>query len=302
MIDGNNIKRSWFFFLIPVVVFSNVLFGQVPLNHVPQRDIDNYGNVNAEVKNAQDILAREGRFPSSRFPSSINIVPTLKLSKESKKKLQVGKDEVAAYRDFLKQKNTGIFKLLVFPDCGKTQNDEEKKKCLLDLITISQQASSYSFRSKEYNSIQYADLSLLNGSLTTLPFMTFSFMVDLKDVPLDELSLNSEGIKYLAEYKIPEALKVANEQISAFNKVIEAGKHVYFRAMSVSENRTFAIRSSGYKTKSVFTAFVKTDDVIVVFRIIRKDSDGSVTILWKELKRQSGIKLKCPGFCFEEAN
>ena len=275
-----------------IFLFSSFLFGQVP-----RREIDRHDNEpNREVTNAQKILRREGQFPGAGFSSSAQF----KLSKESKKRLKLEENEFAAYRDFLKQKKTGIFKLLTFPVCTENQGEKEKKKCLTEFAAISQQASSYSFRAKEYNSMPFADLSLRSGYLLTAPYMAFSLMVDLGDVPLDDLAIDSEGIKYLAEYKIPEALSDANEQISAFNKSVEVGKHRYFRGMAVSENRTFAIRSSGYITKIPILRGEKTEDVLTVFRIVQKDSDGSVTILWKELKRQDGINLKCATFCYEE--
>ncbi len=35
----------------------------------------------------------------------------------------------------------------------------------------------------------------------------------------------------------------------------------------------------------------KRIDLTIAFRIVRKDEDGSITILWKELKHQNSPKL-----------
>nr|MBA3334881.1 hypothetical protein [Acidobacteriota bacterium] len=75
----------------------------------------------------------------------------------------------------------------------------------------------------------------------------------------------------------------------------------YRRGFYAVENTTYVLRSIAYDGKYFRAvegvaynefAFDKRRDVTVAFRIVRKDSDGSVTILWKEILRKNSPKIK----------
>ncbi len=228
--------------------------------------------------------------PMSRRIVISNVPNVPKLSSEAAKRLKIDKNDLAAYKDFLKKPNTGVFKLLNATSCtGKT--GEEREKCLQEARGIAYFANAYSFRVKEYQATMLSDLTMQKGNLFTTPFGAFSFMVSLGDVPLDDLTLSSAGIKYLAEYKIPETVAEADAQIKPFINGVTIDDYIYFRGFAPIENRTFALRSAGYKNDEN-PSLGKPDDVLVLFRIIRLEAGESVTILWKELRRQKGIKLK----------
>jgi hypothetical protein len=59
---------------------------------------------------------------------------------------------------------------------------------------------------------------------------------------------------------------------------------------------SFSFREGAYKedTELKFLGLAKDDrdDIIVTFRIVRKEADGNVTIVWKELNRKETPKLK----------
>lgn len=225
---------------------------------------------------------------SSRVVVSSGIMP--KLSNEAAKRHKIDKTDLADYKDFLKKPNTGIFKLLNAVVCVD-KIGKELEKCVQEAIGIGFFANAYSFRGKDYQGNVQGDLTMQKGNLFTAPYGAFSFMVSLGDVPLDDLTLNSAGIKYLAEYKIPESVAEADAQIKPFINGVTIEDYIYFRGFAPLENRTFAIRSAGYKNdENPFLG--KPDDVVVAFRIIRLEANESITILWKELRRQKGIKLK----------
>jgi hypothetical protein len=71
--------------------------------------------------------------------------------------------------------------------------------------------------------------------------------------------------------------------------------------LPVADNTTYALRSIAYQgtiMRSIQTLTYneldvdKRRDVIVVFRVVKRDADGSVTILWKELSNKNAPKLK----------
>ena len=84
---------------------------------------------------------------------------------------------------------------------------------------------------------------------------------------------------------------------------IKVGNQTYSDSVTFSQNNTYAIRVIAYKlplgrfpaTSGDVLAFYndrgKRADLIVIFRGIRQDEDGSVTILWKELSRKKARSI-----------
>jgi hypothetical protein len=56
--------------------------------------------------------------------------------------------------------------------------------------------------------------------------------------------------------------------------IFRINRLAYVRETEVSVNHTYALRSIRYDKS----------DVLVVFRVVRKEKDGSLIILWKRLK------------------
>ncbi len=83
----------------------------------------------------------------------------------------------------------------------------------------------------------------------------------------------------------------------------------YAHRVKAEENMTYALRVIAYQADKNFSDAVYKDflnpemqrlgsilvdkraDLIVGFRVVRKDSDGGLTILWKELNRKQSPKL-----------
>ena len=215
----------------------------------------------------------------------------------------------AKFKDFLRQEKTGLFRLFPFLDCEAKNLVRVDGECA-DYVSGSW---SYSFRKKDYSDATFFDLKFRDGSLISGSALSLGILAALGDVPLENVSLASDGMRFLAELKPAADQPDSEKQISGFVKGVDAGGYKYSTKIKVEENTTYGLRVVAYRmpdsVKLIFDSADKTldndfysfplnqfddrDDVTIAFRIVRKEA-GSITILWKELKRTDAPKLVFP--------
>ena len=104
----------------------------------------------------------------------------------------------------------------------------------------------------------------------------FGFMVNLGNVPVETLAAEAEALHFMASFKTPAAEPEARAAYRQFGTDGQrAGAWTYKSSLPVFTNNTYALRSINYGNS----------DVLVVFRVVRKDFDGSVVLLWKLLEK-----------------
>ena len=198
------------------------------------------------------------------------------LNEKEKLFLSPSAEDRAAFAEFLKQPKTGLIRL--FP-----------RGLYDDRLTISGGGAYYSFDRLTHEYGFGSDIELMtppNDNFVPPPiaeynFSTgfagadFGFIVTLGDVPLEKVTLEHDGVKFLATYNPPSTLPEARGEQRRSQDGILRGRHGYKREASVTVNYTYALRSIDYRES----------DVLVAFRVVRKEIDGSVVILWKMLKR-----------------
>ena len=219
---------------------------------------------------------------------------------KQKKKLQPNAADLAKYADFLSQPKTGIFRL--FPDLGCEENPnivKADKKCLEAIP----ESSFYSFREKEHTAEYLSDIRLKNNHFITDGVLTNGFLVKLGDVELDKVSLSTEALTFMQNYSAQADSAEAQKQFIQMSRGIKSGNFLYRKAFPVSENTAYALRVIAFRggIYRTFRGFPynllqgdKRIDMTVAFRVIRKNEDGSVTLLWKELDRRDAPKFQFP--------
>lgn len=232
-------------------------------------------------------------------PQSRSFFPfKAKRTKDQEKRLKPSEEDQARFSDFLKQSKTGIIRLVNDKECESNvyviRVDENCQNTIPG-------GSFYSFREKEYTTIYLSDLRLKDGLLITDGILSQNILVRLGDVPLENLSVDSVGMKYLTDF-VPEVMSSqATKQYIEIVKGIRADKYEYRKVIPALEQNTYALRIIAYHG-NVYRSFRgwffnlldgdKRIDLIVGFRIVRKEKDGNITILWKELTRKKSPKLK----------
>jgi hypothetical protein len=140
--------------------------------------------------------------------------------------------------------------------------------------------------------------------LVTDGILTQGILVALGDIGLENISLASGGLNFLAEYK-PETLsEKALKQTFQLIKGIDSDGYLYRKTLPAKENTTYALRVIAYRGSVLQTfrgmlfnmlAGDERADIIVAFRVLKKDEKtGSFTLVWRELSRKDAPKIIFP--------
>jgi hypothetical protein len=186
--------------------------------------------------------------------------------------LSTSAEDRRAYADFLALPRTGLVRLL------------PREKWDGKLSTRGGGAFySFSRRTHEYG--RGDDVELAQDELSVgFAGADFGFMLNLGDAPLETVSVETEGVGFAASFKAPTLEPEARAAYRSFGDLAgrRDGEFVYKSRLPVSLGSTYVVRSISYDDS----------DVLVAFRVLRKDSDGSVVLLWKMLEEFPKPKLE----------
>ncbi|HEX6184421.1 MAG TPA: hypothetical protein VFZ44_11115 [Pyrinomonadaceae bacterium] len=179
--------------------------------------------------------------------------------------LAVTDEDRKAHAEFLAQPDTGLVRLL------------PREKWDSKLSTRGDGAY-YSFARLTHEYGYGSDIQLSRDQLSVgFAGADFGFMVSLGDVPIENVSDETEAVQFMASFKTPEAEPEARKAHRQFadHEGHPAGRWTYRSRLPAVAGHTYALRSIGYATS----------DTLVAFHVVRKDEDGSVVLLWKMLKK-----------------
>ena len=223
-----------------------------------------------------------------------------KSKKEERENLKSNAEDLIKYADFLRQRGSGIIRLAPDRGCaGSSKVFNASADCLK--YTMPGAGASYSFRVKDYRLARLADLTFSNGGFEVTGVVTHGILTAIGDVPLENVTLQTRGVGFLADFApvtdYDRAKKVGDELVRG----IFRDGFVYRRRLRALENTTYVLRSVAYdgtipRAVEGFTYneldFDKRRDVTIAFRIVRRDTDGSVTLLWKQLAEKDAPEIK----------
>jgi hypothetical protein len=153
-------------------------------------------------------------------------------------------------------------------------------------------ASLYSFTKEKHGNglngyvdprLGWAELLLINGRfITGFNGEALGVLVALGDVPLETVTSDSEGVTGLANITPPadyfEAVSLSRRNRAGF----ALDKFRYGSSLPVSENMTYVLRSTSNKRA----------DILVGFRVVRVEENGSLAMIWRKLKAYPKPKWK----------
>ena len=180
-------------------------------------------------------------------------------------------EDRAAYKELLSQPDTGLIRLL-----PREVYESEVYKKNQKTLTMRGGGAFYSFARLTHEYGLGSDL-MLEGGYLSIPAAGagYGMMIDLGDVSLNEITKDYPAALSLAAY---EAVK-DEPQARVEQRQVQVGRILdgvtYKNRVTLKLGTTFLLRSIDYDDT----------DVLVAFRTVRKDTDGSVIIAWKLLKR-----------------
>jgi hypothetical protein len=225
-----------------------------------------------------------------------------KPNKEESKLLAAGKDDLKRYAPFLRGSDTGLTKLVMDRGCAEYANvlnvSEECRN-----YSMPGAGSSFSFRTENYRIRRLADLTYREDGFYSPGILSHSILVNVGDFPLEQITMQTNGLKFLTDFETVTEFEKAREVDKQISDGVENGGFFYSRKAEAVENTTYILRVVAYRG-SYFRAvqgfvydeldFDDRRDVTVAFRIVRRDGDESVTILWKILANQKSPAIKKP--------
>ena len=185
------------------------------------------------------------------------------------------------FAEFLELPNTGLIRM--YPP------GRRRVISVPDLATgrrpgFGRYASLYSFtKAKHGNGLNgyvdprlgWAELLLINGRfITGFNGEALGVLVALGDVPLETVTPETDGVSGLTNITPPadyfEAVSLSRRNRAGF----ALDKFRYGSSLPVAENTTYVLRSTSNKRA----------DLLVGFRVLRVEENGSLTLLWRRLK------------------
>ncbi|HYP30189.1 MAG TPA: hypothetical protein VE262_26015 [Blastocatellia bacterium] len=185
------------------------------------------------------------------------------LSRLEKEFLEPSAEDRAAFAAFLRQPDTGLTRLLPREKYGQK-------------LTIPGGGYVYSFRRLTHEYGYGSDISLEQDRFKVgFAGADYGFFVNLGDIPLQGVTLDHPGLQYLVEYKVPASPGEMHREKRRAGSLFEANGFKYGDSVAAVNNTTYALRSIEPQDA----------DTLIAFRVVRRDADGSLTLLWKVLKR-----------------
>jgi hypothetical protein len=223
-----------------------------------------------------------------------------KPTKKELKAIAPRADLFKQYAEFLRRPNTGLTRLAEDKGCAdNTRVVVATDDCLK--YTMPGAGSAFSFRTQSYRLPRLADLLYTNKSFQASGVLLHGIFVNLGDVPLEDVNLQTKGLKFLLDFQPEPDYEKGKALDERLTEGIAHDGFLYRRGLYTVENATFALRSIAYSGKYFRSVknvtynefdYDRRRDITVVFRLVAKDADGSVTILWRELEQKESPEIK----------
>ncbi|HEV8428387.1 MAG TPA: hypothetical protein VGQ41_10845 [Pyrinomonadaceae bacterium] len=181
------------------------------------------------------------------------------------------------YAEFLQLPDTGIIRLL-----PRERFDSAMYKDIRKSMQIRGGGAYYSFLRRTHEYGYGSDLSLERNLFQTgFAGADYGMLTDIGDVAIENVMPDNKAVYALGSYRAAREEQVARNEYQKLGKGAEInGTHVCSR-VPVKLNSTYLLRSINFLRS----------DVLVAFKVVRIDSDGSATLVWKIIKKFSAPKL-----------
>jgi hypothetical protein len=180
---------------------------------------------------------------------------------------------------FLRLSHTGLFRLL------PREVYDSQYTHATSPVKIRGGGAYYSFVDLTHEYGYGSDIELQHN-LVSVGFAgaDYGMLTMLGDTPLAQLSAKDPRVHFIASYQPPASERQARTEAQRFGFPggVTIDGQIYQSTLPLLENSTYLLRSIAYGRS----------DVLVAFRVIRREPDGSAVIAWKLLKRFWAPRLK----------
>jgi hypothetical protein len=194
----------------------------------------------------------------------------LELDTLEKNFLSASDEDRSTYADFLRQPNTGLVRLM-----PREVFDNEIRKGI-KLLTIRGGGAYYSFSRLTHDYGYGSDISLEQNYLSVgFAGADYGMLLKLSEVSLEQLDSEHPAARFLAGYTPPTLEPEIRKEQRRFIDGTEINSVVYKERLPLEVGATYLVRSITFDRA----------DVLVGFKVLRQDTDGSIVLLWKLLRK-----------------
>ena len=186
-------------------------------------------------------------------------------------------EDRVSHEDFLKQSKTGLIRLLpreVYD--WRTYRAPER-------IEVKGGGAYFSFFHRAHDYGYGSDLELDHNNFTVgFAGANYGMIADLGDLAIESISETDPRFVFMSTYEPNRLEPEARAEFVRFRTGVTVDGFTYRRSTPAKAQNTYLVRSIDFSTS----------DVLVAFRVVRFDSDGSAIISWKLLKSFPTPELK----------
>ena len=202
--------------------------------------------------------------------------------------LAPSQEDRTTFAGFLRMPNTGLIRLL--PPGNIYLNGAS---------SAPREQSYYSFANITHFIGYGSDIALKGDQLVVgVPALGYGMLATLGDVPLEQIQLSDQRLRFLSAYRPAVTLLEERAEASRLSEGIVIDGIRYQSSLPVDAASTYLLRSINYGPallglygRGNLKGMARQTDVLVAFKVVRKDVDRSVTIAWKLLKKYSAPKV-----------
>jgi hypothetical protein len=212
----------------------------------------------------------------------------------------VSAEDLNKYSKFLEQPDSGIFRIYSNPGCKG-----------IDCKPLPAARSDYSFVNRGYVLRPFHEIGEYQGSLFSDGLFSQGIFVMLGDLPIENVDPTHLALKFLTEFKVSSDLESARNARKEFSVGMDSNGYRYSNRVPAQVNMTYAARIIQYKFTQTFPIPAQSGsalqallvsanydaraDIIVIFRIIRIDTEsGYTTIVFNELRKTTAPEMPVP--------
>jgi hypothetical protein len=171
-------------------------------------------------------------------------------------------EDRAQFAEFLLQPGAGLARLL----------PREKYR---ETLSVREGGAYYSFTKLSNSYDRDPQIGLEQEYLSTgFAGADFGFLASLGDVPLESVVVDHPGVQYIASFTAPTSEPEARDQQRRSSTGFVIGPNRYKNRLPVTVGGSYVLRCVNYERS----------DLLVAFRVVRQDTDGSLILLWKKLR------------------
>jgi hypothetical protein len=154
-----------------------------------------------------------------------------------------------------------------------------------------------------YKEVDWWNIHFINDKFVVQNSSKRGIISEIGDVDLNSIDQASKELEFLDNFKQKDTLAEVKEQSDALRNGISFNNFTYFNSSPVKLNSTYVLRSIDYSSiraereflklfppekqmqaKKAYKRVDKRADLTIVLKVVGLEEDGSVIILWKELK------------------